>query len=197
MSERYQEPAIVARRRAYDEKVMREQIDGLSRIYSVLQHLSATTQALVEHHTETNRLLERALGPPPEPDGPKLLSIKEAAAYLGLPETSLYRAHETGPVVTRVGRRRLFQRQDLDHWLETQRDPIIIDSRQRTWQPGAIGSTLPAPPAAPGGRRYCSGSGSVPLRSSQYQGRGICPHCQDDVLITLKGRLRKHLPRLG
>jgi excisionase family DNA binding protein len=54
-----------------------------------------------------------------------LLSIAELAAYLGVPIATIYqwRHHHRGPTGYRVGRHVRYRASDIEHWLETQRDP--------------------------------------------------------------------------
>lgn len=49
------------------------------------------------------------------PNWPRLMCAKLAAAYVGLSETTL---RERGPEAKGVGRRRLYDRHDLDRWAD-------------------------------------------------------------------------------
>jgi hypothetical protein len=52
---------------------------------------------------------------PTLPNWPRLMCAKLAAAYVGLSETTL---RERGPEAKGVGRRRLYDRIDLDRWAD-------------------------------------------------------------------------------
>lgn len=49
------------------------------------------------------------------PEWPRLMSIEQAAAYIGLSPTTL---RERGPEPKRVGSRVLYDRKDLDRWAD-------------------------------------------------------------------------------
>ncbi len=57
--------------------------------------------------------------------GDRLLSIPELAAYLGVPIATIYqwRHHHRGPTGYRIGRHVRYRVDDIEHWLQTQRDP--------------------------------------------------------------------------
>jgi excisionase family DNA binding protein len=57
--------------------------------------------------------------------GDRLLSIPELADYLGVPIATIYqwRHHRQGPASYRVGRHVRYRAEDIEHWLQTQRDP--------------------------------------------------------------------------
>jgi excisionase family DNA binding protein len=65
---------------------------------------------------------------PPDPQAGRddaLLSVAELATYLGVPVATIYRwrHHRQGPVGYRIGRHVRYRTRDIQHWLETQRDP--------------------------------------------------------------------------
>lgn len=49
------------------------------------------------------------------PDWPRLMPVDLAAAYLGIGVTML---EEQGPAAKRLGRRKLYDRNDLDRWAD-------------------------------------------------------------------------------
>jgi hypothetical protein len=49
------------------------------------------------------------------PDWPRLMSVDLASAYLGLSATTL---REKGPAAKAYGKRRLYDRHDLDRWAD-------------------------------------------------------------------------------
>ena len=57
--------------------------------------------------------------------GERLLSIPELADYLGVPIATIYqwRHHHRGPTGYRIGRHVRYHTRDIEHWLQTQRDP--------------------------------------------------------------------------
>jgi excisionase family DNA binding protein len=54
------------------------------------------------------------------PTEPRLLTIREISAYLGVPVQTLYswRSNGTGPRGLKVGRHVRYRREDLDAWLD-------------------------------------------------------------------------------
>ena len=54
----------------------------------------------------------------------QLMTVHEVADYLKVPATTLYRwrHHRTGPAVARVGRHLRYRREDVDRWVDEQRD---------------------------------------------------------------------------
>lgn len=173
---------------------MKEVLDGLDRIHQVLHALAADVHELVDR-------AERQQAPEGEPttEGPKLLSIKELAEYLGVNSSTAYglRYGQPGLVPVQIGRRVYFRRADVDRWLDVLQRAEAAARGSYGGQPfvtNRIGSTVPAS-SDPPKRSYCTGSGLEPARLSQYSGRGVCPVCGDDPLLKNDGRLRKHQPR--
>lgn len=67
------------------------------------------------------------------PDWPRLMSAELAAAYVGISETTF---RELAPVTAKaIGRRRLFDRKDLDRWADAldgqMLDPVQEESHKR------------------------------------------------------------------
>lgn len=64
---------------------------------------------------------------------PKVVSIKVAARYVGLSESTLakLRLNGNGPVYCKLGRRVVYRPADLDEWLQSRiaRDTSDADSR--------------------------------------------------------------------
>jgi excisionase family DNA binding protein len=54
-----------------------------------------------------------------------LLSVADLVAYLSVPIATIYRwRHQhQGPAGYRIGRHVRYRTRDIEHWLETQRDP--------------------------------------------------------------------------
>lgn len=184
----------IERQRRHDEKWQRATLDGLSRILEVLHDISDGVQELA--NSPKNSSPDRAIHPPD--DRPLLLSVKGTAEAVGIPSSSLRNliAARKGPVPTKIGGRLYFHRDDIDQWLQEQRDTPSTQIRpwRQAFLPGRIGSDVPAS-SAPPVRSYCSGSHSEPLAASRYSGRAVCRVCRDDVIVNRDGRLRKHLPR--
>jgi excisionase family DNA binding protein len=53
-----------------------------------------------------------------------LMTLPEVAKYLRVPQKSLYiwRHKHTGPPAARVGRHLRYRREDVDRWIDEQRD---------------------------------------------------------------------------
>jgi excisionase family DNA binding protein len=54
-----------------------------------------------------------------------LMSVQDLAQFLGVPKRTIYgwRTQGMGPLGHRIGRHVRYRRQDVDRWLEEQRDP--------------------------------------------------------------------------
>lgn len=62
------------------------------------------------------------------PDWPRLMAAPLAAAYIGLSETTL---RAVGPKPREVGKRRLYDRIDLDRWADRLGgQPLTVQERQ-------------------------------------------------------------------
>ncbi|CAN5531588.1 hypothetical protein BH10ACT1_BH10ACT1_33510 [soil metagenome] len=180
------------RARRNDERWKKEVVDGLARMHDVLRDISETLQ-----HVQGELTRPPATPADPAADIPVLFSIPALSKALGLPRSAieaLVRA-TTGPVVTMVGERKYFHRDDVQHWLEQQRQPrnLTDHDRRTAWLPGRIGATV-LTSSAQAKRAYCAGSNTEPLSKSKYSGRAVCRECRDDVIVNNDGRLRKHSP---
>jgi excisionase family DNA binding protein len=60
---------------------------------------------------------------------PHLLSPQEVADYLGVPVGTVYRwrVHREGPIGFRVGKHVRYRTEDVEAWLEAQRDDRTAD----------------------------------------------------------------------
>ncbi len=102
------------------------------------EEIKVTAELTVRIDPEVARALGRLLfegvqipiaPPAPSENLPRLLSVEQAAEYLGLSKNALYGLRYTGgaPVAIRVGRRLRFRLEDLEAWLEENRSE---DSRR-------------------------------------------------------------------
>jgi excisionase family DNA binding protein len=59
-----------------------------------------------------------------------LMSVTALAEYLDIPEATIYRWRSTGygPVGFRVGKHLRYRREDVDAWIEAQRDRETVDA---------------------------------------------------------------------
>lgn len=60
------------------------------------------------------------------PDWPRLMAVELAAAYLGIGRSTL---EERGPKAKAVGRRRLYDRHDLDRWADVLDGQPLTDTQ--------------------------------------------------------------------
>ncbi len=62
------------------------------------------------------------------PNWPRLMAVDMAAAYVGLSATTL---RENGPAAKRMGKRRLYDRHDLDRWADRLSDQPLDDRAEQ------------------------------------------------------------------
>ncbi len=63
----------------------------------------------------THQFAIKSLGRAALPDWPRLMAVDLAAQYVGIGTTML---EEQGPAPKRIGRRKLWDRRDLDRWAD-------------------------------------------------------------------------------
>lgn len=180
------------RQRKHREKWMKELLDGLDRIHSVLHSQNA---ALEEIRAELSGI-SRTMATKREPveEGPAILSVKGAAEYLGV-SVSTVRTMTAGPEgapAVLVGRNRYYKRSDLDLMIERLKE-VRPQGPGFAYRVNPIGSNVPSTSDLPP-KVYCAGSGQEPSRLSRWPGRGRCPVCRDEPMLKQDGRLRKHRP---
>lgn len=172
---------------------MKEVADGLDRILSVLHDISDGIRELQRAAPSAAEVVLADTSA-----AQQLLSGRDVAELLGTSAGFVYglRASGNGPVATKLGSRLLFQRGDVDEWLNRQRETPGDNTQpwRGSFMPGRIGANLPKS-SEPQKRAWCNGSHTEPMAAAKYAGRGVCRVCKDDVLVNRDGRLRKHLPR--
>jgi excisionase family DNA binding protein len=184
----------VRRQHRHDEAWQNAVVDGMARMMDVLHDISDGVRQIAE---ATSGPTTDARIAPSEGQRP-MLSVDELAELLGVSGGSVrsLRWSGKGPIATKIGGRVLFQRNDVDAWLEQRRE--VSDDQTRPWRdsyvPGRIVSSVPQS-SEPARRAYCSGSHTEPMAASRFSGRAVCPVCRDDVLVNRDGLLRTHYPR--
>jgi excisionase family DNA binding protein len=98
-------------------------------LINFVEQLAESSRAVTEVKTVTEH--DSSDVPGAAPPGKRLMSAKEAAAYLGLAKQRLAKMRVTGesPAFFKVGRQVMYDRADLDKWLADRR-------RQSTSDPG-------------------------------------------------------------
>lgn len=98
-----------------------------------LEWLTVEVQRLSELIATNRNLAEASTATPPGEVQAGTLSVAQAAEYLGLSKGYVYTLAKTHELpLTRIGRRLLFLRTDLDAWLASRTLPSVSDDVRRT-----------------------------------------------------------------